>query len=186
MATIMDTPAAAGKRPGVRRAKRHHLKIDMTPMVDLGFLLIAFFVITTELSRPHTLDLRMPKDGPSMEVEDSKALTVLLDNENRIWYYHGEWSKAKEKGRVLSTTYDTGSGIGMVIREKQKYLDAAELTGNEGRDGLVLLIKPTGKASYGNVIDALDQALIGRVKKYMVAEPSQEELQFVQEKAAGN
>jgi len=59
---------------------KHNKRIDMTPMVDPGFLLISFFVITTELSRPRAMDLFMPKDGRPMLPGESNALTDLLDN----------------------------------------------------------------------------------------------------------
>ena len=105
MAALITTPAAAGKRPGVRRAKRHQLRIDMTPMVDLGFLLISFFVITTELSQPRTTNLNMPKDGPAMPLGESDALTILLDRDNRIWYYEGDWNKAVAAKQVHPATF---------------------------------------------------------------------------------
>jgi biopolymer transport protein ExbD len=65
-------------KAGVRKMKKHELKIDMTPMVDLGFLLISFFVITTELSKPTALNLIMPTKGIAMDLGESNALTVLL------------------------------------------------------------------------------------------------------------
>lgn len=178
---MIDTPAAAGKRPGVRRAKKHHLRIDMTPMVDLGFLLISFFVITTELSQPHTMDLNMPKDGPPMKLGESDALTILLDSDKRIWYYEGEWNKALAGKQIFPTTFDIQDGIGRVIREKQRRLDKAQKDMDEGRTGLMLLIKPMDGASYATVIDALDQALIWSVKKYAIVDPLPEERHYLKE-----
>jgi biopolymer transport protein ExbD len=66
----------------------------MTPMVDLGFLLITFFVITVQLSKPTTVNLNMTKDGPPIDLGNSNALTVLLDEAGRIYYYHGNWKDA--------------------------------------------------------------------------------------------
>ena len=65
-------------KAGVSRSKKSVPKIDMTPMVDLGFLLITFFVITAELSKPVTMDLFMPKEGPPIKLRKSDALTFLL------------------------------------------------------------------------------------------------------------
>lgn len=76
---------------GVRHSKKHTPKTDMTPMVDLGFLLITFFVITMELNKPVTLNLNMPKEGPTTDLGKSNALTVLLGKDNAIYYYHGDW-----------------------------------------------------------------------------------------------
>ncbi len=85
--------------------KRQVLRVDMTPMVDLGFLLISFFVITTELSKPVALDLNMPKDRPQMPLGESNALTVLLGKANWIYYYLGDWEKENITGTILPTSF---------------------------------------------------------------------------------
>ena len=64
----IDTTAIRRRKAGVKGQKKETLKIDMTPMVDLGFLLITFFIVTTELSKPRTANLNMPKDGPPIPV----------------------------------------------------------------------------------------------------------------------
>jgi biopolymer transport protein ExbD len=87
------------KRSGVRKVLKHNLKVDMTPMVDLGFLLITFFVITTELAKPTAMNLYMPKDGPPSPVGNSSALTILLDD-NKIYYYNGDWEVAVQSGGI--------------------------------------------------------------------------------------
>lgn len=95
---------AAGDKPrraGVRRAKKHDLRVDMTPMVDLGFILITFFVMTVELTKPAALALNMPKEGgPPTTLGESNALTVLLDGE-KVYYYHGDWQQASLKKRSI-------------------------------------------------------------------------------------
>lgn len=179
MAAFIAAPVT-GNRPGIRRAKKHTVKMDMTPMVDLGFLLISFFVITTELTRPRVANLNMPHDGPPIDLGTSNALTLLLGKDNTIWYYHGGWNEALAAHQVFSTTFDIKTGIGKVIREKQQYLDKANIPGNEGRDGLMLLIKATDQASYENVIDALDEVLIHSVKKYAIITPTAEEAGYLQ------
>jgi biopolymer transport protein ExbD len=63
----------------------------MTPMVDLGFLLITFFIITTQLSKPSVVKLNMPKESKySTTVGESNALTFILDKDDRVYYYHGD------------------------------------------------------------------------------------------------
>jgi len=77
------------KRAGIRRRKYNSLKIEMTPMVDLGFLLIAFFIFTTEISKPAVTKLYMPHDGDITRTPDSKSLTILLGANNLVFYYYG-------------------------------------------------------------------------------------------------
>lgn len=146
-------------------------------MVDLGFLLISFFVITTELSKPTTLDLNMPTDGPPMDLGESDALTVLLGKDNTAYYYHGSWDEAVRANNVIQTNLSGNNGLRKVIVEKQHQLDVSNL--KEGRKGLMLLIKPGKDASYGQVVDMLDEALISDVKKYAVVKQDYKEIQYL-------
>lgn len=161
IANTTNNRRRAGARP-----KKHTPKTDMTPMVDLGFLLISFFVITTELSKPMTTNLNMPADGPPTDLGESGALTVLLGKANTLFYYHGDWKKAAETKTITKTGFSPNGGIGDVIRQKQKWLDAHNK--QEGRNGLMLLIKPGPDANYENVVDMIDQALINNVQKYAI------------------
>jgi biopolymer transport protein ExbD len=170
------------RRAGVRRMLKHTQNVDMTPMVDLGFLLITFFVITTELSKPTAMNLYMPKDGPPTDLGESNALSFLLGKNNTVYYYHGNWEDAKKKDEVFETTYSSVNGLRKIINEKQHRLDATSNKHNEGRDGLMLLIKPGNETSYKNVVDVLDEATINAVKKYAVIKIANEEATFLKSK----
>lgn len=180
MAAFMDKPVEPRRRAGIRRAKKQNPKTDLTPMVDLGFLLITFFVITAELSKPAVTKLNMPKDGAPMPLGKSNALTVLLRGNNTLYYYEGEWKEALAAKQIFATSFDPRNGLGRLIREKQQGLDRAGT--REGRDGLMLLIKAGDQASYTNLIDALDEAIIHDVKKYAVVKPSPEEINYPESK----
>jgi biopolymer transport protein ExbD len=164
-------------KTGTRRNKKHSPKTDMTPMVDLGFLLITFFVITMEMNKPATLALNMPVDGPPSDLGESDALTVLLDKDNTIYYYHGQWEAAMKKNEIYETNFSAKEGLRKVIQEKQRKLDVANA--KEGRNALMLLIKPGEAAVYKNVIDMLDEALIGSIKKYTVLKPDNNEVKYL-------
>lgn len=171
--TDINTAVNDNRRAGVQKMTKHRLKIDMTPMVDLGFLLITFFIMTTELSKPTVMDLFMPKDGPEMPLGETSAITVLLDNDE-IFYYNGKWEEALQAGAIIKTSFSGKSSLRKVIERKQKELDVLQKN-KEGRDGLMLLIKPGKNASYKSVVDVLDETTISRVKKYAVVKLSDEE-----------
>jgi biopolymer transport protein ExbD len=172
--TPLPTAVSAKRKAGSRYMAGHHLKIDMTPMVDLGFLLISFFVITTELARPTTMDLFMPKDGAQpAELGESNALTVLLDN-HQLFYYHGKWEEALKNGAIFQTSLSGSTGLRKIIGEKQSQLDRSAKN-KEGRNGLMLLIKPGDRATYKYIVDILDEATISRVKKYAIIQLSAQE-----------
>ena len=178
--TEINTVSTARRRPGIRQ-KKQNPKTDMTPMVDLGFLLISFFVITTELSRPMATHLNMPKDGgPPITLGMSDALTVLLGKDNSVFYYHGDWEKAFQSNEILQTSFSNNGGIGDIIRQKQKWLD--EYNKREGRKGLMLLIKPGPEANYANVVDMIDQTLINKVEKYAILKTEPDELLMLNRK----
>ena len=85
-------------KAGVKGMKKANLKIDMTPMVDLGFLLISFFIFTTEISKPRVTNLYMPKGVDSTRIAESKSLTILLsDDDDNIFYYNGDMKNSNEK-----------------------------------------------------------------------------------------
>lgn len=169
------------QRAGVQRMKKALPKIDMTPMVDLGFLLISFFVITTELSRPRAMDLFMPADGPPMDLGESNAMTVLLDDENTIFYYYGGWKNALKEGSVFQSAYSGENSIRNRITEKQTKL-AASPKNKEGKEDLMLLVKATDKASYENLVDVLDEAAICMVKKHAIVKISPEETNWLRQR----
>ncbi len=176
-----NTSVSAKSRPGVHRLKKYSLRTDMTPMVDLGFLLITFFVFTAEMSKPAVTKLVMPAEGTQTTLGESDALTVMLEKNNVVYYYHGDPGKAFAEGKIYATGFAVDKGIGNIIREKQKLL-AANPASREGKDGLMLLIKPGEEASYQNVVDMLDEAMINNVKEYAILKPEKEEVDYLNRK----
>jgi len=175
----IENSASERKGRSFSHTKKQAIKIDMTPMVDLGFLLITFFVFTTTISSPTVTDLFMPKEsGVPMPLPKSLALTLLLDDDNKIYYYHGDFSDAVKANEIFETNYSIYTGLGTIIRQKQKDIDEGGKF-SDGRMGLMMLIKPTSKSVYKNVVDALDEAVINDVKKYAIIEPDAAEMGFL-------
>jgi biopolymer transport protein ExbD len=159
---------------------RHSLKVDMTPMVDLGFLLITFFVITAELTKPTVMDLYMPKDGGNdIPLGESNALTVLVE-EDKIYYYAGKWEDAVREGKIFETNLAGPSDLRKIIGDKQQELDMTQKA-KEGRDGLMVIIKPGANAFYREIVDVLDEMTIGRVKKFAIVKITGNELAWLKD-----
>jgi len=175
----INTPNGAGGKAGTRRSKKLSTKVDLTPMVDLGFLLITFFIFTTSMSDPKAMKLIMPDDSdPSngMTVGKSNALTIIPIADNKIFYYHGELNDALNTNTWGITNYSERDGLGKIVRNKQAALDKIK-PGN--RKELMLMIKPSPESSYENVVNALDEALINDVKKYAIMDITDKEKETV-------
>jgi biopolymer transport protein ExbD len=174
--------ATTADKPGVRRSKKLSTRVDLTPMVDLGFLLITFFIFTTTMSTPRELPLYMPADGPPSKSPESGSLTVLPLSSDKIFYYHGEMKDALNKKAFGITSYSVKDGIGQVIRDKQLVLDKVK---QGGRKNLILMIKPTSESNYKNVVNLLDEVLLNDVKRYAIMDITEEEKKMLQEKNGG-
>jgi biopolymer transport protein ExbD len=163
-------------KAGVKRMKKANLKIDMTPMVDLGFLLISFFIFTTEISKPVVTNLYMPKNGDPTPIPESKSLSVLLSDNDHVFYYTGDMNQAIKNNQVFQTSYGELNGIGSVIRQKQNDLKKRKI---DKRD-MIILIKPGINSSYRNVINALDEMLINGVTRYVIVDLEEEEKSYIE------
>jgi biopolymer transport protein ExbD len=168
----MDTSSGGGhkkKGPGVKKAKKLSTRVDLTPMVDLGFLLITFFVFTTTMSEPTALRLYLPKDTEKPEdqnkVKNSGVLTVMMNRNNNVFYYEGELL-ADGSNFKPSNFKD----IRDVILDKKK---------NTKPEDFVVIIKPGPDATYKNTVDMLDEMFISDVKRYALVDITPQDLQFI-------
>lgn len=173
------TEANSRPRAGVRRAKRLSARIDMTPMVDLGFLLITFFVMTAKLAEPTVVGLNMPKESTDrMPVPQSGSFTILINGPDELYVYYGNAQEVADPSQFIKTTMSPKGGLRELIQQRQQYLDASGF--KEGRKGLMLLIKPTAEATYRQLMNVLDEAFINIVEKYIILSPEPEDISLME------
>ncbi len=172
----MDTSGGGHhkKGPGVKKAKKLSTRVDLTPMVDLGFLLLTFFIFTTTMSQPTAMRLALPDDKVNPEdqnkIKQSGALTLLLGKDNNVFYYEGEL--LPDASNFKSTNFKEVRDV--IIQKKQ----AADTN-------LVVVIKPNDESNYKNFIDILDEMSINVVKRYAVVDISDVENQLIQRTQGG-
>lgn len=189
MSEMNLTEGSADSRYKRTRAKKLSTRIDMTPMVDVAFLLITFFMLTTTLQRPKTMNLFLPHDVENQEqqnkVKESQALTILIAKGNNLYYYYGIGSEVAKDPvhKIIETSYNLKNGIGTVISDKWRSV----IQSSGGRDSMVVIIKPTKRAAYENVVGILDNMNIYEVKKYALvpADPNDEKMIDLKRKASG-
>ena len=184
MADLDTSSSGSSSRHQGTRGKKLSTRVDMTPMCDVGFLLITFFMLTTTLQRAKTMNLYLPHDVKDQEeqnkVKESQALTILMDKDNNLYYYYGIGTEASKDpaDKVVKTSYNLKNGIGDVIADKWKSV----IQNSGGRDSIVVIIKPTKAASYENVVSVLDDMNIYEIKKYALVPASDNDQKLIDRK----
>jgi biopolymer transport protein ExbD len=188
----LETAEAGKMNAGKVRSKKMSTRIDFTPMVDLGFLLITFFMLTTTLNKPQIMPVVFPEKIPIHEKPDevkaNRVLTLLLGANDLVYYYKGITNP-----RLDSTNY-SAEGLRKVILQQKAEVRAAgfedkeyELTKKDGtkeqriRNQAVVLIKPLERSRYKNVVDTFDEMAITDIATYVLLEPAVQEIAFVQD-----
>lgn len=160
----LDTSSKEGKG-GKVRSKKASTRVDLTAMVDLAFLLITFFMLTTTLNKPQAMDLAMPdkdqKKDDQLAVAASRTMTILLGSNDKIEWYIGEPGKSAPtvdnfgKGGIRKTLLDNSTKI------KQ----------TTGKD-MFVIIKPSDKSIYKNMVNILDEMSIANIQAYGIVDIS--------------
>ena len=212
MAEIAEDGGGGGKKGGKRRAKKQSTRIDMTPMVDLAFLLLTFFVLTSTFSKPKSMELTFPvppnpNDPPPPAIKN--GITVLLTKDDKIFYYEGEFRAADNETGTKTTLSELDFSQGSLhkfladknkwamdeiakLDEKFKAKQMADTTYKRmvrevkaNKQAPTILIKTDDKATYKNVIDVIDEININLIGKYVVVDILKSELDLMNEKTGG-
>jgi len=160
MAAIQQPTPKAGKKP---RARKHSFHLDMTPMVDLAFLLLTFFMLTTTFAKPRVMGLTMPvpdKKQPTL-VASKRAMTIVLGQNHRVHYYFGLYAPA-DRSVPVPTLHTTDFG--------PKGIRQALLARGRKQPEPIILIKPGPHSAYRDMVDILDEMNITSQQKYALTD----------------
>jgi biopolymer transport protein ExbD len=178
-------------RAGVRKSKKLDTRIDLTPMVDLGFLLISFFMVTTTMANPKTMELNMPyKDArekyPETRVKDHTALTVLLSGGHKVYFYEGMGNDPDKPPLVGLATFTDKAGIRAVISAKRRAVNNLIMEGTlSAKDQTTVLIKPDTNSTYSDLVGILDEMAINDIRVYAVVDITETDRQLISNAHAG-
>jgi biopolymer transport protein ExbD len=201
----MDTSGGGHhkKGPGVKKAKKLSTRVDLTPMVDLGFLLITFFIFTTTMSQPTAMKLNLPKDVDKPEEmnksKESGTITFLLGKDNHVFYYEGQLKVDATNNNFKSSSFNGENSVrDLLIKKKREVIAAhrhdancekirqeyaashpkasAETIKNSCLDmDLVVVIKPNEESTYKNLVDILDEMSINIISRYALVDITADE-----------
>ncbi len=167
----LNTGDGGGKKgDGKVRSKKSNSKVDLTAMVDLAFLLITFFMLTTTLSKPQSMSLGLPdkEDKPDpknqVKVDENRTMTILLGDNDKLVRYVGLLATPVAGGAPKEFSYGK-EGIRKELLSRKKLV--LEYTGNKDK-GMIVIIKPSKKSNYRNLVDVLDEMAIVDVPTYAI------------------
>lgn len=189
MAEIADGGGGDGK--GKKRAKKGSTRVDMTPMVDLAFLLLTFFVLTSTFQKPKVMSLTYPAkiDKPTDAKPVDNALTFIL-SKGKVFYYDGEfYSVGNAKGKPATELIETNfgpDGVRKILAKRNSKVQSAifdienkfqqgkiqdsvrvrlirEAKINKKLDPLSVLVKTDEKALSKEFIDMIDELYIAQI-----------------------
>jgi len=177
MAEIQQKGGDSGKG-GKKRAKKMSTKIDMTPMVDLAFLLLTFFMLTTTFAKPNVLQLQMPAkvqdDTEKTKIKESEAMTVILAPDDKVFYYFGLNSPNDPSVAVpqIQVTDFSANGIRKVLLVRKQQVPKLTILIKTYVDG-------EKQAKYKDLVDILDEMNITDQKRYALVEIGKDDLDLI-------
>lgn len=159
---------------GVKRLSKKSTRVDLTPMVDLGFLLITFFVFTTTLTTPKVMHLNMPMDKTDSltKVCENCVISFILDRDGEVYYYEGQLD---QNAKIQKTSFSRNRLRQTILLKKKK---VARLKGKA--DAMVVIIKSTNTASFQSFVDMMDEIQINGISHYFIDEMTFVEKQMIE------
>lgn len=202
----VNTESSGSKKGKKKGAKKVSTRIDFTPMVDLGFLLITFFMLTTTMIKPQTMEIAMPSkeklpEEEQTKVKASRAITIILGKNNKVFYYEG--TRENDVDPTVQTTDFSSNGIRKFLiernydvivkveelkaKESSKQLSSEEFDKQKleimgDKKAPIVIIKATDDATYKNLIDILDEMSICNIGKYAIVDLSDFDKELIKDK----
>ncbi|MBM3919625.1 MAG: ExbD/TolR family protein [Sphingomonadales bacterium] len=210
MAQIQESGGGGHGKGGKKRAKKSSTHVDMTPMVDLAFLLLTFFVLTSTFSKPKVLRMIFPEkldkidNVKAPEVKD--GLTLLLTDKDKIYYYRGSLKPTTElipidytRTGLRKVLVDYNSDMLLKLQDIQKRMNKVDEKDTAAKRKLddevlqvqtaskqIVLVKNDEGATYRNMIDVMDEFMITQIAKYFVIDEGMAKLEKDLIKKQGN
>ncbi|MCY3554575.1 MAG: biopolymer transporter ExbD [Gemmatimonadetes bacterium] len=169
MAAVQGTQKASDRnKEGAKKKKpRNQVFIDMTPMVDIAFLLLIFFMVTTVFRAPQTMELNIPPDkDDKVEIAESNVLLIyMLDDDRMFW----------QIGRDMTPEELTLDDVQEFIKEKE--VENADL--HDGESKLVTLVMIQRTSPYEQMVNVMDELQLGAIDRFSITVLEQDKFEEV-------
>jgi biopolymer transport protein ExbD len=141
------------KKGGKRKPMRRGVRIDMTPMVDVAFLLLIFFMVTTVFRRPQALEITLPTDKNEVEIPENNVMQIRVQETGKAFWNIG-----------------MNPPVEIPVNDLHQVVEQS----HTANPALCAVIKIERKAPYHYMVDVLDEVEIGNLKRFSLA-PFQDE-----------
>jgi biopolymer transport protein ExbD len=185
MAEVSSEGGGGKPKSGKPKQKKSSTRIDMTPMVDLAFLLLTFFMLTTSFSKPKTMPIQLPdkqkKEDKKVEINENDVLNIILAPGNRLYYYKG-LQTPDVKQASFSVTSDKSIRKILITEQNENFRDRAH--GDSSQFKFTVLIKPLEGSKYKNLVDIFDEMNISKIRSYALTDISPAEQKMIDDMEA--
>jgi len=155
------------------RSRKLNSRVDLTAMVSVSFLLIIFFMVVGELSKSKVMDLSLPEKYSDKEFtcviscggDSNRIITILLDENNKIITYSGLLATPRENLKILDYSKN---GIRKELLEKNNKIIEYSAALGKPKNGAIVIIKPSKKSNFKNLVDILDEMAIAKIDTYAI------------------
>lgn len=178
MAQILDNNG--GNKGGKVRAKKQSTAVDMTPLADLGFLLITFFMFTTTFSKPNVMGLNMPPKQPTIDnpiddpvIDLTNSISIVIGGDNKL-YWHQQDKTKLTADQLHETSYSKEGIRNDILAARQRA---------KTPDNFTVIIKPTDESTYENLVNVLDEMEITESSRYGIVDIAPSEVAVYEEKS---
>ncbi len=131
------------------KMRRVGVSIDNTPLVDIGFLLLTFFMLTTQFKPPEEVQIVLPSSHSSFKLPDSDVMMITLSEDNRIFL---GFDSQKLTARIFGEENKLRTGIEVTKEELGNLLIKARIANPRLRT----VVKGDQKADYGVAEDVMN------------------------------
>lgn len=164
MAELNSSSQQSGAK---HKRKRMNVRVDLTAMVDLAFLLITFFIMTTTLAKSKAMDVAMPVDGPNEPIPASRSFTICLGKNNQVMWYLGEL-----KNPIIPPTVTNFNNDGL----RHAITQTSKMIRDKYGKNMIVLVKPSNHAIYSDVVNTLDELNITQIPSYAIVDIAQPDI----------
>lgn len=169
---MAELTSSSPRSGATRGRKKMNVRVDLTAMVDLAFLLITFFILTTTLQKFKAMDVAMPV-GKSEPTPASRSLTICLGKNNQVMYYLGELTKP-----IIEPTTTNFSATGL----RRALIETGKMIREKYHKNMIVLVKPSDHAIYSSLVNTLDELNITQSPIYSIGDITKPDVEALKQK----